>query len=445
MTAHSTTNPAESPTDSLPLGKTLEYEKLLDCIHCGLCTSSCPTYLETGNENNSPRGRIHLMRSVVEGKIELSDRVEHHLELCLDCRACETACPSGVEYGRLIEPFRVEMENQPERKTTWFEKFILHGMFPYRTRLAWSLVPARVMQWMKLDRLMELTGLLNVLPEKLQRMQRMLPALDAATPPLPQFLPAEGERRATVGLFLGCVADAVFRKAHWATARVLQKNGCDVVIPRSQSCCGAIHYHSGSGKKAMQLARENIAAFAGREIDAVIVNVAGCGAMMKDIGHIHGELEPNSDSQPFCSFAAKIRDITEFLDELGMVTPTGPISAKVVYHDACHLAHAQSVRVQPRNLLQSIPKLEILEPQESEICCGAAGSYNLTQPDMADRLGKRKVGNLLGTEPDLIATGNVGCRMQLEMQLKAQNQSVPILHPVELLDLSYRGESLPNR
>ena len=420
MTGEANESEQTPPSDPPPLGKTLEYEKLLDCIHCGLCTSSCPTYLETGNENNSPRGRIHLMRSVVEGKIELSERVEHHLELCLDCRACETACPSGVEYGRLIEPFRVEMENRPEQKTTWFEKFILHGMFPDRKRLAWSLVPARIMQWLKLDRLMDSLGLINLLPEKLQRMHRLLPVLEATTPGLPEFLPAEGERRATVGLFLGCVADAVFRRAHWATARVLQKNGCDVFIPQSQSCCGAIHYHSGAGDKAMQLANENIAAFAGKELDAIIVNVAGCGAMMKDIGQVHTELKPDSDAEPFHNFASKTCDITEFLDSLGMIEPTGSIPAKVVYHDACHLAHAQSIRSQPRKILQSIPGIEMLEPHESEICCGAAGSYNLTQPEMADRLGKRKVSNLLNTEPDLIATGNVGCRMQLEMQLKAQ-------------------------
>lgn len=424
-------------------GSSLEYERLLDCIHCGLCTSSCPTYLETANENDSPRGRIHLMRSVVEGKTELSPRVEHHLELCLDCRACETACPSGVEYGRLIEPFRIEMENRPGRQHSWFEKYILHALFPYRHRLSWALLPARLMQKTGIDRLLAASGLLRLLPNKLHRMHQLLPQLPRRSKILPEFLPASGTRRATVGLFLGCVADAVYRDVHWATARVLQQNGCDVVIPQSQQCCGAIHYHSGAGEEAMSLARDNVKAFADESIDAVIVNVAGCGAMMKDLGQIAGELGLEQGRESFGQFASKCKDVVEFLDELGVVPPKGAINRRAVYHDACHLAHAQQIRMQPRTLLQLIPGLEVVTPNESEVCCGAAGSYNLTQPDMADRLGARKISNLMATQPELIVTGNVGCRMQLEMQLRERGESRPIYHPVELLDASYRGETLP--
>jgi len=259
-----TTDTAEASAAPTP-GSGIDYGLFLDCIHCGLCTSACPTYLETGNENDSPRGRIYLMRGVVDGRMAMSDRVRRHLDLCLDCRACETACPSGVQYGRLIEPFRIDLgraDAADHRKPGgWFERWVLYGLFPYPRRMAWALWPARVLQSLRLDRLLERTGLPRLLPAPLQRMQRLLPRLKSPGRHLPELLPAVGKRRARVGLFTGCVADALFRHTHWATARVLQANGCEVVVPRGQGCCGAIHYHSGAAEPAIDFFRENASAF----------------------------------------------------------------------------------------------------------------------------------------------------------------------------------------
>ena len=438
------------------VGQSIPYERFLDCVHCGLCTSACPTYVETGDENDSPRGRIYLMRSVVDGRLELTDKVKGHLDLCLDCRSCETACPSGVQYGRLLEPFRVEMHggtteltggendsaqtHEPARPD-WFHRWIMYGLFPSRRRMSWALMPARWMQAFKLDRIVDSLGLTRLLPQRLRRMQAQLPALGKSLPKLPAFLPAKGERRATVGLFLGCVADAMFRRVHWATARVLQENGCDVVIPESQGCCGAIHYHSGASGPTVDLMRQNLAAFDLARLDAIVVNVAGCGAMLKDYSHIAEEIGAADDvASP--DFVSRIRDVSEFLAELGLRSPTGSIETTVAYQDACHLQHAQQIREQPRSLLTAIPGVALKPIAEPELCCGAAGSYNLTQPEMADRLGDRKVRNLLDTQPDVIVTANAGCSLQLQAKLKHNGAPLPVLHPMELLDLSYRNLGL---
>lgn len=451
--------PAEPQVATLPIvGQSIPYERFLDCVHCGLCTSACPTYVETGNENDSPRGRIYLMRGVVDGRLELTDKVRHHLDLCLDCRSCETACPSGVQYGRLIEPFRVEMqqttpartklsaERQAPTQPDWFHRYILYGLFPDRKKTALALKPARWMQKLGLDKLAESTGLNKLLPERLQRMQQQLPTLRASQQELPEFLPAEGTRRATVALFIGCVADAMFRHVHWATARVLQKNGCDVLVPRQQACCGAIHYHSGASQPALRLMNQNVAAFDLTKIDAIIVNVAGCGAMLKDYDHIAEELAGRTQTEHHQSaFCSKVKDIAEFLSDLGPVTPGGHIEAVAAYQDACHLQHAQRIQKQPRDLLRIIPGLQLRAIAEPELCCGAAGSYNLTQPDMANRLGQRKIGHLLEVHPDVIVTGNAGCSLQLQAKLKERKVNVPVMHPMELLDMSYRNLSLEQR
>lgn len=422
----------------------LVYDRFLDCVHCGLCTSACPTYLETGDENDSPRGRIYLMRAVTDGRLEMSNKVARHLELCLDCRSCETACPSGVEYGRLIEPFRVGMQQAGQgsgeaQAPRWFQRLVLYGLFPYPGRLKWALAPARVMQALRLDRLMEAVGLTRLLPGPLRRMQRLLPRLEPTSPPLPHILPAKGPQRARVALFTGCVADAMFRHVHWATARVLQANGCEVVIPREQACCGAIHYHSGAGQPALELARQNAAAFAGAgEIDAVIVNVAGCGSMLKDYGHVAEELggdgKVNSD---LSSFAHEVKDVTEFLAELGPIAPTHEVRLSATYHDACHLCHAQGIQQQPRDLLEMVPGLKLQPLVESTICCGAAGSYNLTEPEMADRLGRRKVQHILETGAEAVVSANAGCTLQMQALLREAGRPLPVLHPMEILDRAY--------
>lgn len=441
-------NEPAKPSTGLPvLGQSIDYEKFLDCVHCGLCTAACPTYLETGNENNSPRGRIYLMRAVTDGRLELTDTVKNHLDLCLDCRSCETACPSGVQYGRLIEPFRVEMQ-QAEAKSKhsagdWFQRWILYGMFPYPNRMKLALAPVRLMQALGLDRLADRLGLINLLPEKLRRMHRLLPPLLKREPPLPDRLPAIGPQRARVALFTGCVADAIFHHVNWATARVLQHNGCEVIIPQSQVCCGAIHYHSGAGEPALKLAKQNSEAFPLDAVDAVIINVAGCGSMLKDYGHMACELASDNAAlgEQLDKFAHKVKDVSEFLSALGPVRPQGVVKRKAAYHDACHLAHAQKVREQPRELLSLVPGLELVPLAESDICCGAAGSYNLTEGEMADRLAERKLRNILATGADTLVSANAGCTLQIQAALRQAGHDIWVAHPMEILDRSYRGET----
>ncbi len=291
------------------VGADIDYGRFLDCVHCGLCTSACPTYLETGNENDSPRGRIYLMRAVTDGRLELNDSVKRHLDLCLDCRSCETACHSGVQYGRLIEPFRVDMRRNEPRKSAadsgvktaagsgFIERTLLYRLFPYPRRMKAALAPARWLQRSGLDRLVDRSGLPRLLPEFVRRMYDQLPRLQPASAVMPTLLPAMGKRRARVGLFSGCVAQAMFPQTNWATARVLQANGCDVIVPKHQVCCGAIHYHNGAAGPALDFAAQNAAAFDAANLDAVIINVAGCGSMLKDYGHIAEEAARTAENQ----------------------------------------------------------------------------------------------------------------------------------------------------
>jgi glycolate oxidase iron-sulfur subunit len=417
--------------------------------------------LESGNENDSPRGRIYLMRGVTDGRIELTGEVRRHLELCLDCRSCETACPSGVQYGRLIEPFRIAMEgtatehesdqkaagglNPPvrEQKThDWFHRWVLFGTFPYPGRVRMALAPARLAQVTGLDWLLQKIGLFRLLPARLKQLHDMLPRFRYFSPRLPEFLPAHGKRRARVALFTGCVGDVIFRETNWATARVLQANGCDVVVPRTQVCCGAIHYHAGNARPALDLITQNCNAFDSNDLDAIIVNVAGCGSMLKDYGHIAAAAtsatEANLHATPSRAFAAKVRDISEFLIELGAVPPTGELLIRATYHDACHLCHAQKIRSQPRKLLEMIPKLELLALDESEICCGAAGTYNLTEPEMAERLATRKHRHIEATGAQAVFTANAGCILQIGRKIRQAKLPIWVAHPIEALDLSYR-------
>jgi glycolate oxidase iron-sulfur subunit len=443
----SVASPPKTPLDVLPAkGPDIDYELVLDCVHCGLCTSACPTYVENGNEADSPRGRIYLMRNVIDGKLALDDTVKTHLDLCLNCRACETACPSGVQYGKLIEPFREFMaKGEPGRATKalgFLQRWMLFHIFPSRWRTRLALMPARLAQWTGLDWLARKSGVLRLLPRQLRTMHGMLPGLKAHYGSLPEVLPAEGPRRARVGLFLGCVADAIYPETQVATARVLQKNGCEVWIPRAQECCGALHYHSAMEDPARELAAKNLAAFGFtgpklEMLDAVIINAAGCGAMLKDYGHLMHHTEHAEAAK---KFVAKAKDITEFLVELGPVKPTHPVPIRATYHDACHLRHAQQVASPPRKLLEMIPGLELVSLPESEICCGAAGSYNLTQPEMATRLGDRKADRIQATGAQAVFMGNVGCLLQVARHLKAIAPDVWVAHTIDALWASYSGE-----
>jgi glycolate oxidase iron-sulfur subunit len=425
-----TVSPAPNP------GSALDYELLLDCVHCGLCTSACPTFVETGDENESPRGRIYLMRGVIDGRLELNERVRRHLELCLDCRACETACPSGVQYGKLIEPFRVAMDavDDDSRRDDWFHRYVLFGLFPYPKKLRRALVPARIAQRSGMLRLAQALRLTRLLPGPLRRMVEMLPPQRRNEGPLPEFLPAIGRRRATVALFTGCIGDAMFRHVNWATARVLQQNGCDVHVPPGQVCCGAIHFHAGVSEPAREFANQNLAAVPFGRFDAVVNNIAGCGSMLKDYGH-HW---PDEEQPARAEWSRKVRDINEFLDELGLVPPEGEIRAVATYHDACHLRHAQKIYDAPRRLLAQIPGLEMRELPETELCCGAAGTYNLTEPEMSARLSRRKLDNIRRTGARVAVTSNAGCALQIASEAREQSYQLDVVHPMEMLDWSYQ-------
>ncbi len=433
--------PSSSPggpgVDLAWLSSKIPYSLYQDCVHCGLCTASCPTYVETSDENDSPRGRIYLMRAIADGRIGASPEVRKHLDLCLDCRACETACPSGVQYGKIIEPFKVALHASAPTgdRTGILQRLILHHLFPFAGRVKLALAPARLLQRFGAIDFADRIGLTKLLPPTLRRLQAMLPALTGSGSRLPTVLPPIGPRRARVALFLGCVADAMFPETNAATARVLQANGCEVVVPPGQGCCGAIHYHSGVEGPALDFARRNLAAFDVDRFDAIIVNAAGCGAMLKDYAH----LLPPGDAEAAKAFVSKVRDISEFLVELGPIAPEHPVPIKATYHDPCHLCHGQQVRAEPRQLLAMIPGLELVPLDESELCCGAAGTYNLTQPEMSERLGKRKLDRILATGAEVVATGNVGCILQIARQLKQTGRPIRVVHPVDLLDLAYRG------
>jgi glycolate oxidase iron-sulfur subunit len=425
----------------------IDYELFLDCVHCGLCTSACPTYVELGTEADSPRGRIYLMRSVTDGRVPLNDEVRHHLDLCLDCRACESACPSGVQYGKLIEPFRIHIaKGQPVAPSLNFlQKFLLFHVTPFADRMRLALWPARIMQKLGLDTVIEGSGLNRLLPSSVRQLQAMLPRLVASPGRLPEILPAEGKRRKRVALFTGCAADAFFPQTNLATARILQKNGCEVWTPRNQVCCGALHYHAAQENPAKDLAQRNCEVFFAKgietiadQVDAVIVNAAGCGAMLKDYGHL---LERSPEREQARKFASRVRDLSEFLVEIGPVMPQHPLKIRAAYQDACHLCHAQQIRKQPRQLLEMIPGLELVPIAEPEICCGAAGSYNLTQPEMSERLGRRKVENIRAAKVDAVLSSNVGCLLQMGRYLRGQKPDVWLGHVADALWASYEGKN----
>jgi glycolate oxidase iron-sulfur subunit len=436
--------PQAYPAPAPAAGAGIDYELFLDCVHCGLCTSACPTYVELGDENDSPRGRIYLMRALTDGRLKLDDQIRRHLDLCLDCRACESACPSGVQYGRLIEPFRIHLGKTAPRKGKLglLKRLLLFHITPYARRMRWALAPARLMQGLRLDRLLEKTGLVRLMPPFLRQLYETLPRLRPHYGRLPEILPAEGRRRARVALFTGCASDAFFPETNVATARVLQRNGCEVWVPRAQVCCGALHYHAAQEGPAREFAARNCAAFAtglgdtAERVDAIIVNAAGCGAQLKDYGHL---LPDGPAAEAARKLAAKCKDVSEFLVELGPVKPTHPLPLKATYHDACHLCHGQQVRRPPRQLLEMIPGLELVPLAESEICCGAAGSYNLTEPEMAERLGERKARNILATGAQAVFTGNVGCLLQVMRYLRRHRPDVWVAHPMDALWASYSG------
>lgn len=427
-------------SSSTALGRDIDYQRFMDCVHCGLCLGSCPTYVETGNENDSPRGRIYLWRAVTDGRAELTPEVRTHLDLCLECKACETACPSGVQYGQIIGSYKRDVAKLGPAfpQLSRLQRWMLFRLTPSASRMRWALAPLRLAQTLRLRGLVD--RLAGLLPRSLRGMHEILPRLESDPGRLPAVLPAEGTRRARVVLLVGCAADAFFPRTTWATAKVLQKNGCEVLVPRGQGCCGALHYHAGLVEPARQLAAQNCSVVEKEldGIDAIITNAGGCGPVLKEYGHL---LEGTASAAVGERFARKVRDVHEFLVDLKPIAPTHPLPMVATYHDACGLSHGQKIRSQPRQLLGMIPELKLVPLAESEACCGAAGSYNITQPAMADAVGARKAGHVAATGAQAVFTGNVGCLLQIARHLRTVKPDVWVAHPMEALWASYSGDA----
>ena len=418
----------------------LSVEGVNQCVHCGLCLAYCPTFSELGTEMDSPRGRIFLIKSLAEGRIGLSDPTVEHLSLCLDCRACETVCPAGVPYGQLIEAAKAEIERQrpggPVRRTfRWLNFGLLLG---HPRVLAAAAAGLRFYQASGLQALVRRTGLVRLLPGTLSAWEALLPTMPPAADRalLPPVTPAVGPRRARVAMLTGCVQSVVFGAHNRATARVLARNGCEVVAPAGQGCCGALNAHGGDHARALDMAKRTIETFEAAAVDAVIVNTSGCGAHMKAYGTLLAG-EP-AWAERAARFARTVQDVAEFLAREPLRGPLVPVPMTVTYHDPCHVVHGQKIRRQPRELLAQIPGLRVVDLPESDWCCGSAGIYNLTQPEMADRLLRRKVRNVESTGAEAVVTANPGCILQIQAGLRAQGRERPVLHLVEVLDRAYR-------
>ncbi len=410
-----------------------------DCVHCGFCLPTCPTYGSWSEEMDSPRGRIDLLRSLREGTIEVSPAVTAHFDACLGCMACVTACPSGVRYDILVEEARALVERRGRRslRERLHRRFIF-ALFPYPGRLRAVVALLLVTTWSGLRWLARRSGLLRLVPA-LGRLDALLPPirLHHVTASIPPVTPAVEPRRTRVGLVLGCVQRVFFPGVNEATVRVLAAEGCEVVVPEGQGCCGALSVHAGRPEEARRLAREIVARFEGLELDAIIVNAAGCGSNLKDLGRILAD-EPAWAGRA-AAFSRKVRDATEFLATLAPRAVRHPLPARVAYHSSCHMGHAQGIREQPRSLLRAIPGVELCEIPEGEACCGSAGIYNLVQPESSDAIGRRKVENVLSVKPQLLASGNPGCTLQIQRLLRERGVELEAAHPIEILDASIRG------
>jgi glycolate oxidase iron-sulfur subunit len=409
------------------------------CIHCGLCLNACPTYRELGVEMDSPRGRIYQMIQVERGRLPLGKSFVRHMDLCLDCRACETACPSGVEYGRLVEAARGQIEKYYQRP--WFEttlrKFFFRSLLPHRNRLEFA---GKVLRFYQRSGLEAVTrAMLGIFPGRLARVARLAPRMEKPffMERLGTVVPAIGERRYRVAFFAGCIANLAFARLNDATVRVLARNGCEVVIPRDQGCCGALDVHAGIRDVARDLARRNLDAFLAEDFDAIITNAAGCGAVLKEYPQLFESEQPEILGRAR-AFSARVKDVTEFLAGVDFNRELGTIKARATYQDPCHLGHAQRIRSAPRKLLAAVPGLEFVELKESEICCGSAGVYNVVHNEMAERLLAAKMRRIEESGADLVVTANPGCLLQLRAGASgSKRRNAKIVHVVELLDEAY--------
>jgi glycolate oxidase iron-sulfur subunit len=413
----------------------LDYDKSLACIHCGLCLASCPTYLETGNENDSPRGRIYIMRALQDGRLPVADTSVRHIDLCLGCRACEAVCPSGVQYGELLEGTRNHIEKRYARSAyqNVLRRFVIEKIFPVPWRMKLALAPARLLKALRLDRLLpkSLREGMALIPNQLLRVA--LPEFSGALTPKP---------RGRVGFVSGCVMSVMFGETNRASVELLNRAGYDVVTPRGQGCCGALFAHGGNLARARDCARRNIEAFERANVDAIIINAAGCGSTLKEYGHLlHGDSPWTKRGE---SFSGKVKDITEWLAPFVLPASAGRETSEqakarttnaelVTYHDACHLAHAQRITKQPRELIKAVAGKQFVELPESDVCCGSAGSYNLTEPEMAARLQTRKIQNILKTGTKTVVTSNPGCILQIETGLRRAGANIRVVHIADFL------------
>lgn len=407
-----------------------------DCVHCGFCLTTCPTYVLWGEEMDSPRGRIYLMKAGLDGE-PMSDSMVRHYDRCLGCMACVTACPSGVRYDRLIEDTRAQVERRHDRSPRQRAlRAAIFALFPYPRRLRLLRGPLRAYQASGLQGLVVRSGLMARLGPTLATLESLTPRLRTVPRP-PRLVPAAGTRRAVVGVLTGCVQSAFFPDVNSATIRVLAAEGCDVVVPPSQGCCGALSVHNGREAEAQRFARRLIDTFDRAGVDHVVVNAAGCGSSMKEYAELLRD-DPAYAARA-AAFAAKVRDLSEILVELGPAAERHPLPITVAYHDACHLGHAQGVRAQPRALLAGIPGLTVKEIADPEICCGSAGVWNVLNPEPAAELGERKARTVLATGAELLVTANPGCLMQVAASVRRLGGEIALAHTAAVLDASLRG------
>ena len=423
-----------SVTDA-PADTSRMYENLLDCVHCGLCLPFCPTFVELGTEMASPRGRVYLIRAVMDGRVPMTEKFIDNLYLCLGCRACETACPSGVKLGKLMEAAREYVETH--RRRSLLQRAARHIVFRWffssQRNLMWMAGLLRLYQVTGLQRMVRALRMFALLPKALGRAEALMPNVPKRKlrRALPEGIPAEGKRRGRVAFFPGCIMNLMFGHVNQATVEVLTANGCEVIIPRHQRCCGALHVHSGAGGIARELARGNVDLFRDLDVESIVVNCAGCGGMLREYGDLLRD-DPKY-AEPARAFSGKVEDISECLDRIGIRGELREIRARVAYDDPCHLLHGQKVSEPPRSLLRRIPGLSLVSFPEADRCCGSAGIYNLTHHDFSMCLLDRKMANIAGARPDLLATGNPGCLLQLSLGVRRSGMNVEVVHLAELL------------
>jgi glycolate oxidase iron-sulfur subunit len=410
-----------------------------DCVHCGFCLPSCPTYVETHNELDSPRGRIHLMKNALEGRIPLDGSLVKHLDLCLGCLACETACPSGVKYSSLIETSRSQIQRSYRRNS--FDKIIrtlIFLVFPYPVRLRLLIPFLLAYKYLGIKYVLYKAGIIKILPPGIRNFLKLTPDIKASEIfySLPQFIKSKKDKMYDVILLKGCVQSVFFPGVNKSTVNVLSKLGCDIEIPKKQGCCGALSLHSGRMDEARSFARKLIDEFSRQDCDAVIVNSAGCGSSMKEYAQLLIDDPEYRDKAK--DFSSKTKDIMEFLDEIGFEADLNEINKKVTYQDACHIAHGQKITSQPRQLLKQIPGIRFTELTESDMCCGSAGIYNLVQPEMSEKLLRRKILNIKEIKPDVLVAANPGCLLQITSGLNREGIKIETAHPVELIDQAFK-------